>query len=74
MSRFDCNESARARVSAAYDATHGCELIRRKRGPAGLLRSEDAEAWAKSQPFYSRIVRRVCTAVYWCWWVRKEGV
>jgi hypothetical protein len=65
--------SARQRVTAALGSTGGCEIVRRKRGPEPrLLRSEDADAWARQQPWHARIVRRLCTGTYWVWHVRLE--
>jgi hypothetical protein len=62
-----------AEMEAALRSTAGCVLVRRRCGVGAELRdSEQAEAWAKTQPFYSRIVHRGRSREFWCWWVRPE--
>lgn len=61
------------RMESARTGTHGLERILRKRGrPPLIATSEEAEAYAQSQPWYRRIVHKGCNARLWFWWVRPE--
>lgn len=46
----------------------GCERIVRK--VSSFRDGEAARAWAKTQPWYSRVVDSNRDSRFWCWWVR----
>ena len=65
--RYRCAVSARdSRALGADIDTSDLEVVRRRRGP-GMRDSAEAELWAKTQTWYSRVVRRRNTGAWWVW-------
>jgi hypothetical protein len=64
--------SHRARLNQFSRRAGALDVIRRKRGPGTALpTSEDAQAWAKQQPWWPRVVEAGNVRDYWIWKIEK---
>lgn len=61
-----------ARFHRATGNTDGLEIVRKRRG-AGARDSEEAEAWARTQPWHGRVVTRKQSLTWWCWFLQPEN-
>ncbi len=71
MGQWEC--SLKQRTTDAALATDGLERRLLKHSRERMLDRDQAEAWAKRQPWYSRVVMVKCSARHWVWFLEPEG-
>lgn len=74
LSEVSISRTQDLHIQHALKSTAGLERRLKKRGRHPLIQTgEEADAWAKGQPWYPRVVLKQSTPNWWVWWTRPEG-